>query len=325
MKLEIEKENWPIAGRFSIARGSKTTAEVVTVRLTVNGKSGQGECVPYARYNETVGATANALEAARRRLEAGIEREEIPGLNLPQSAANALDCALWDLEAKTRGLPVWQLAGVPIPQDVTTAYTLSLDTPEIMAEAAARNAHRPILKLKLGQDGDTDRLKLIRNAAPSARLIIDANEGWRVDQLQFLLDLCADLDVQMIEQPLPASHDDALLNHTRRVPICADESAHGPESLAGLKGKYDAINIKLDKTGGLTPALHLARAAKSEGYRIMLGCMLATSLAMAPALLLASLADVVDLDGPLLLARDRDHGLRFTGSTIHPADPLLWG
>lgn len=325
LQLSVDIETWPIAGRFSISRGSKTAAEVVCVTLAERNHTGRGECVPYARYNETVAATVAALEATRPRIASGITRIDVPTLNLPHAAANALDCALWDLEAKSKNRPAWQLAGLPAPGDVTTAYTLSLDTPENMAKAAALSAHRPLLKLKLGQDGDTERLNLIRNAAPKARLVIDANEGWTPENVQAHLDHCADLCVELIEQPLPASSDEALRHVRRKVAVCADESAHGTDSLLALKGKYDAINIKLDKTGGLTPALHLAQQAQAHGFRIMVGCMLATSLAMAPALLLAHYAEFVDLDGPLLLAKDRENGLQFTGSTIHPASPSLWG
>jgi L-Ala-D/L-Glu epimerase len=325
LRVEITAESWPIAGQFRISRGSKTSADVVCVTLHDNGKTGKGEGVPYARYTETVADTLAALEGIRPRIAAGLARDKVRLLGLPKSAANALDCALWDLEAKQNGIPVWQLAGLKPPRDVITAFTLSLDTPENMARVAAENAHRPLLKLKLGQDGDTDRLRLIRQAAPNCRLIIDANEGWTPDQLQYLLDACADVGVELIEQPLPAENDDALRTVRRAVSVCADESVHGPESLERLQGKYDAINIKLDKTGGLTPALDLARLAQVQGFKIMVGCMLATSLAMAPALLLAEFAEVIDLDGPLLLAKDRPNGLTFSGSTIHPTKPDLWG
>ena len=325
MRLTIAEERWPIAGSFTISRGSKTEAHVVTVTLADGGHVGHGECVPYPRYDETVPQVTAALEAARNRIETGITRDDIASLLAPHAARNVLDCALWDLEAKKAGRPAWQLAGLPEPKPAITAYTLSLDTPEAMGEAAAKAADRPLLKLKLGRDGDAERLKRIRRNAPSSRLIVDANEGWTADSLAQMLAACADVGVELVEQPLPAGHDEALRTISRAVTVCADESAHGLDSLDQLIGKYDAINIKLDKTGGLTPAIALARAAQERGLGIMVGCMLATSLAMAPAFLLAPLADVIDLDGPLLLKQDRVPAIRFDGSLMQPPPPGLWG
>lgn len=325
MKLTIADERWPIAGSFTISRGSKTEAHVVTVTLEDGAHKGTGECVPYPRYEETVPQVMAALDAVRTRIESGVTRAEIPSLVAPHAAQNALDCALWDLEAKRAGRPVWQIAGLPEPKPAVTAYTLSLDTPEAMGEAAAKAAHRPLLKLKLGRDGDAARLKLIRKNAPSSRLIVDANEGWTGDTLKAMLAACAEVGVELVEQPLPAGNDEALRNMPRAVTVCADESAHGLDSLDGMIGKYDAINIKLDKTGGLTPAIALAHAARERGLKIMVGCMLATSLGMAPAFLLSPLADFIDLDGPLLLRKDRDPGIRFDGSLMHPPHPALWG
>ena len=325
VKLTIADERWPIAGSFTISRGAKTEAHVVTVTLQDGPHTGRGECVPYPRYDETVPQVVAALEAARSRIEAGVTRDDVPRLLAPHAARNALDCALWDLEAKKRGLPVWQLAGLPEPKPAVTAYTLSLDTPEAMGEAAAQARHRPLLKLKLGREGDEQRLKLIRRNAPDCRLIVDANEGWTAENLPDMLRACADAGVELVEQPLPAGADTALTQATRSVTVCADESAHGLDTLDLLIGKYDAINIKLDKTGGLTPAIALARAAEARGLRIMVGCMLATSLAMAPAMLLTSLAEVVDLDGPLLLKKDREPAIRFDGSIINPPPASLWG
>lgn len=325
VKLILADERWPIAGSFTISRGAKTEAHVVTVTLEDGPHAGHGECVPYPRYAETVPQVLAALEAARERIESGITRADIPALVAPHAARNALDCALWDLEAKKQGSPVWQLAGLPEPGPAVTAYTLSLDTAEAMGEAAARARHRPLLKLKLGREGDEQRLKLIRRNAPDTRLIVDANEGWTADNLQDMLFACADAGVELVEQPLPAGADQALVQATRTVAVCADESVHGVDTLDQLIGKYDAINIKLDKTGGLTPAIALARAAEARGFKIMVGCMLATSLAMAPAMLLTPLADVVDLDGPLLLTKDRDPGIRFDGSIINPPPVKLWG
>ncbi len=325
MRLTIAEERWPIAGSFTISRGSKTEAHVVTVTLEDGSHLGRGECVPYPRYEETVPQVMAALAAARDRIEAGITREEAATLQLPHAARNALDCALWDLAAKRAGQPVWQLAGLPEPKPAITAYTLSLDTPEAMGEAAARAAERPLLKLKLGRDGDAERLRLIRRNAPRSRLIIDANEGWTPDTLDRMLAACADVGVELVEQPLPAGNDEALRSISRAVTVCADESAHGLDTLDRLVGKYDAINIKLDKTGGLTPAIALARAARARDLGIMVGCMLATSLAMAPAFLLAPLAAVIDLDGPLLLKEDRSPAIRFDGSLMQPPPPALWG
>ena len=325
MNFTITSESFPIAGSFTISRGSKTAADVVTVTLAVDGVAGRSECVPYPRYNESVPAVIAALEAARSAIERGITRADVPGLVKPHAARNALDCALWDLEAKRTSVPVWQRAGLQRPRSLVTAYTLSLDAPEAMAAAAAASSHRPLLKLKLGRDGDAARLRLIRKAAPASRLIVDANEGWSPEILPEMLAVCAEVNVELVEQPLPAGNDEALRGLNRQVVVCADESVHGRESLDQLAGKYDAINIKLDKTGGLTEALALAQAASLQGFRIMTGCMLATSLAMAPAMLVGQLGEVVDLDGPLLLQHDRQPGIHFEGSIMHPAPSQLWG
>ena len=319
--LTVTSESWPINGTFTIARGSKIAADVVVVKLTENGVTGWGEAVPYPRYDETVPQAQACLEAARTSIEEG----QTENLNLSKAAQNALDCALWDLKAKSSGTPVWQLAGLKEPTPVITAFTLSLDTPEAMAAAAKASSSRPLLKLKLGREGDVARLKAIRAAAPNARLIVDANEGWTPANITEMLSACKTYGVELVEQPLPAANDEALRDLPRDLIICADESTHGRKTLHELKGKYDAINIKLDKTGGLTEALALAHEAKSQNFKIMIGCMLATSLAMAPAFLLAQLADYVDLDGPLLLAKDRDLSFRFESSLMHPPSRALWG
>lgn len=326
-KLSVAHESWPIAGSFSISRGTKTTAEVIKVTLEQDGAVGVGECVPYARYNETIDATLDAIQAARTQVEAGCTRADVPEIFNLHAARNALDCALWDLEAKLTGTPVWQLAGLDKqPEPIITAYTLSLETPEKMAEAAARASGRPLLKIKLGGDGDHERLRAIRAAAPDTRLIIDANEAWRPADLDGHLAVCAETAVELVEQPLPADDDDALSGLGKTdVLICADESAHGRQDLHKLAGKYNAINIKLDKTGGLTEALALAQTAREQDFEIMIGCMLATSLAMAPAHIVGQCARVVDLDGPLLLAKDREPGFRFEGSLMYPPPPALWG
>lgn len=325
IKVNVRRENWPIAGHFAISRGSKTQAEVVVVELSDGTWRGRGECVPYARYGETVEGVLAAIGGLAGALAAGMDRRGLQDALPAGAARNALDCAFWDLEAKRSGTPAHVLAGLPPPRPLTTAFTLSIGTPEAMAEAA-RNAHdRRLLKVKLGGDGDAARITAVREAAPHAELIVDANEGWRENNLEENLAACARAGVTLIEQPLPAGGDDLLARMPRPVPTCADESVHGMASLAALTGKYDMINIKLDKTGGLTEALALAQAARQQGFGIMVGSMVATSLAMAPAMLLAQGARVVDLDGPLLLARDRPNGLRYEGSTIYPPDPALWG
>jgi L-Ala-D/L-Glu epimerase len=323
-RLHIAVERFPIAGRFVISRGAKTEAVVVVATLDEGGFRGRGECVPYARYGESIESVVAQIESLRQPLEAGLDRNELQG-RLPHGAArNALDCALWDLEAKTTGMPVFRLAGLAPPAPVTTAYTLSLDTPGAMA-AAAKAAQRPLLKLKLGGEGDAERLAAVRAAAPAARLIVDANEAWSPDDLAAHFAACAVHGVALIEQPLPAGGDAILAKIPHPVPLCADESLHDRRDLADLRGRYEAINIKLDKAGGLTEALALAADAERLGFQRMIGCMVASSLAMAPALLLAGGADYVDLDGPLLLARDRPEGLRYDGACVHPPTPALWG
>ncbi len=323
--LTIEVETFPIAGRFVIARGAKTEAKVVVATLTQGGMAGRGECVPYARYGETVEGVVAAIAGVRDAIERAPDRVTLQALMPPGAARNALDCALWDLEAKCSGVAAWRRAGLSPPRPVTTAYTLSVDAPAAMGEAARRAAGRPLLKVKLAGDGDRERLEAVRAGAPDATLIVDANEGWRAHDLQAMIDACAGVGVALIEQPLPAGEDAALAHIRRAVPICADESVHGRDGLAALRGRYDAINIKLDKTGGLTEALAVATAAEALGFTLMIGCMVGTSLAMAPALLLADRARFVDLDGPLLLAHDRAGGLRYAGSTVHPPEADLWG
>lgn len=322
-KLSISAQSFPIAGTFTISRGSKTAADVILVELEQDGLKGQGEAVPYARYDETVPQCLAALEAARPAIERG--QLDASALALPKAAQNALDCAAWDLRAKQGGKPAWALAGLAAPVPQVTAYTISLDAPEAMAAAAAKAAHMPLLKLKLGREGDEQRLAAIRAAVPRSRLIVDANEGWRDNVLEVMLAACRLHGVELVEQPLPAGDDEAL-RHTRHdVLICADESAHDAQSLAALRGKYDAVNIKLDKTGGLTGALAMAREARAQHFKIMVGCMLATSLAMAPAFLVAQLADYVDLDGPLLLARDRSPAIAYQNGLMSPPRSALWG
>jgi L-alanine-DL-glutamate epimerase-like enolase superfamily enzyme len=325
LSLSVRTERWPIAGVFTIARGAKTEALVVVAEISDGTTIGRGECVPYRRYGETAEGVAAAIEAMRGKIADGLDRRALQAAMAPGAARNALDCACWDFDAKAAGQPVHALAGLPAPRPLVTAYTISLGTPDAMAAAAARAASRKLLKVKLGGEGDGARIGAVRAAAPNAELIVDANEAWRVDHLAGNLAACAQAGVTLVEQPLPAGDDDALASIKRPMPVCADESVHDRASLASLAGKYDAVNIKLDKTGGLTEALAMAREADRLGFALMVGCMVATSLSMAPAMLLAQRARVVDLDGPLLLARDRAHGLRYQDSLVHPPTPALWG
>ena len=323
--LRVATERWPIAGAFTISRGSKTEAEVVVAEVTDGLYRGHGECVPYERYYETSIGVSAAIAALAPQIAAGLDRVALQGLLPAGAARNALDCALWDLAAKRAGRPVHELAGVAPPVPCATAYTISLGSPDVMAQAAAKAAGRPLLKVKLGQPGDRERIRAVRTAAPRAELIVDANEGWSADDLGQNLAACADAGVTLVEQPLPAGDDAALAGFSHPIPVCADESVHDRTTLARLVGKYDAVNIKLDKAGGLTEALALADAAERMGFALMVGCMISTSLAIAPALLVATRARVVDLDGALLLARDRPHGLRYDNAGVHPAGPELWG
>ena len=325
LSLSVRIERWPIAGSFTISRGAKTEAVVVVAELSDGGCRGRGECVPYARYGETADAVAAALEATASGLARGLDRERLQTAMPPGAARNALDCAFWDLAAKRAGRPIHELVGLPTPRALTTAYTISLASPEAMAAAAAKAADRTLLKVKLGGADDPARIAAVRRAAPRAELIVDANEAWTPDDLADNLAACAQAGVTLVEQPLPAGRDNALAGMTRSLPVCADESAHATTSLAALGGRYDAVNIKLDKAGGLTEALAMAREAERLGFSLMVGCMVATSLAMAPAMLVAQRARVVDLDGALLLARDRPDGLRYEGSRVHPATAALWG
>ena len=297
----------------------------MVVEVSQSGHSGRGECVPYPRYGETPEATLAALQAMQEALRDGLDRAALQTAMPPGAARNALDCALLDLEAKITGQRAWTVLGRPAPRHCTTAFTISLASPEAMATATARAAHRPLLKIKLGGEGDGERIAAVRKAAPESELIVDANEAWTPDNLEHNLLACARAGVTLVEQPLPAGKDDALARIKRPIAVCADESVHDRASLAGLRERYDAVNIKLDKTGGLTEALVMADAAQALGFEIMIGCMVATSLAMAPAMLLAPQARFVDLDGPLLLARDRDGGLRYDGSLVYPPEAALWG
>jgi L-alanine-DL-glutamate epimerase-like enolase superfamily enzyme len=324
-RLAARIERWPIAGAFAISRGAKTEAATVVAEVSQGGHRGRGESVPYARYGETPEATLAAILSMREALRKGLSRQALQA-NLPAGAArNALDCALIDLEAKISGQRAWELLGRPAPRACTTAFTISLGTPDAMAAATAKAANRPLLKIKLGGGGDGDRIAAVRKEAPESELIVDANEAWTPANLEQNLAACAAVGVTLVEQPLAAGQDEALARIRRPVAVCADESVHDRASLNGLRERYDAVNIKLDKAGGLTEALAMADAAQALGFEIMVGCMVATSLAMAPAMLLTAQARFVDLDGPLLLAKDRDGGLRYDGSTVYPPDAALWG
>ena len=324
-RLTVSRRAWPLAQPFAISRGSRTTAEVVIAEVFDGEFRGRGECVPYPRYGESVDSVVAALEAMKGRVFSGLDRRELQSTMPPGAARNALDAAFWDLDAKRDNVRAADLAGIGEVHPVVTAYTLSLDTPERMGEAAAAQRHRPLLKLKLTGDGDIERVRAVRRAAPSSRLIVDANEGWNERHLVEVMPALAEFGVELIEQPLPADNDEALARVPHPIPVCADESCHTTADLDRLAGKYDAVNIKLDKTGGLTEALALAEEARRRGFKIMVGCMVGTSLAMAPALLVAQQAEFVDLDGPLLLAADRVPGLHYDGSTVHPPEPALWG
>lgn len=321
VQIEVTRDVFRLAQVFTISRGSRSEAQVLTVRITDGGVTGWGECVPYARYAETLDSVTAQIEALPVPVSRAALYEHLPA----GAARNAVDCALWDLEAKQAGVRVWDLIGVPQPEPQITAYTLSLDTPEKMEAQAAQNSYRPVLKIKLGTPDDMPRLEAVRRGAPKAQIIVDANEGWSPEVYADLAPHLLRLGVQLVEQPLPASEDDALIGMERPVPVCADESCHDLGTLMGLVGKYDVINIKLDKTGGLTEALALRAAAQYQGFDVMVGCMVGSSLAMAPATLVAQGVQFVDLDGPLLLAEDRTVPLTFDDNGVHAPAPGLWG
>ena len=323
--LKIAAEDWPIKGSFTISRGAKTTASVVVVQLQQDGKFGFGECVPYAHYNESIESVIAQIETSRAKIETGVSRQELLELMPAGAARCALDCALWDLEAKLNDTTAAALANIHSFSKRETAYTISLGSPEDMATQTAEVKERTLLKIKLGGDGDHERMVAVREAAPNTKLILDANESWDKQNLESLMELAKNIKASLIEQPLSSNGDEMLGDIKRIVPVCADESLHTRNELKQLRGRYDCINIKLDKTGGLSKALLLLEEAKKLDFKIMVGCMVSTSLSMAPAMLLAQSADFVDLDGPLLLAKDRKHGLIYEGSNVFPAEPTLWG
>ncbi len=319
--IQAKVEIFPLAHVFRISRGARTQAEVVTVTIEKDGVTGRGECVPYARYNETLESVIKQVES----LPADIDKETLQDTLPPGAARNAVDCALWDFECKKRDQRIWKIAGIQVPEQKITAYTLSLDEPKNMFKQAEKNSNRPLLKVKLGTPNDMPRLEAVRKGAPNSEIIVDANEGWDAELYSQLAPELVRLGVKLVEQPLPADQDGDLIGLPRPLPICADESCHDRKSLEKLIGKYDFVNIKLDKTGGLTEALQLKDKALEAGFKIMVGCMVGSSLAMAPATLIAQNATFVDLDGPLLLAHDRRHGLLYDESWVHPPVKDLWG
>jgi L-alanine-DL-glutamate epimerase-like enolase superfamily enzyme len=322
---EATIESFPIAGSFTISRGSKTSAEVVVCTIREDGNAGRGECVPYRRYGESIESVMAEINAVLPLVIDGMDRHALQTLMKPGAARNAVDCALWDLEAKKRGMTVMEAMGLSIARPLVTAYTISLGSADEMAAQTAKWAHRKLLKVKVGTGDDESRIRAIRTAAPESAIVLDANEGWSTDNLAHHLNVAAECGIALIEQPLPAGQDALLARIPHPVPICADESAHEAEGLELLRDRYDAVNIKLDKSGGLTEALKMKKRARELGYEVMVGCMVGTSLAMAPAVLLAQDADFVDLDGPLLLARDRNPGLVYEASFVLPPAPALWG
>ncbi|MBT6095574.1 MAG: L-Ala-D/L-Glu epimerase [Rhodospirillaceae bacterium] len=323
--VAVRAETWPLAKPFTISRGTKTEAQVLVVEISEGAHVGVGECVPYPRYGETLSDVQSNIRNITAAIESGMDRLGLWHLTVPGAARNAIDAALWDLQAKAEGGPVWQLAGVPEPMPALTAQTISLGSAEDMASAAGELASAPLIKVKLDGEDVVRRMQAVRDAAPQARLIADANEAWDFGLLQDVAPALAEMGIEMIEQPLPAGSDDGLAAYDPPVLLCADESCHTSDDLAVLKGKYGMVNIKLDKTGGLTEALNLARGAEAAGFKMMIGCMVGTSLAMAPAMMLASYAEYVDLDGPLLLKNDREPGLVFENGIVQPPRRELWG
>ncbi|MGA0427033.1 MAG: N-acetyl-D-Glu racemase DgcA [Alphaproteobacteria bacterium] len=323
--VQVIEETFPVRGVFRISRGARTETRVVTARVHDGAKVGRGECVPYAHYGETIDSVIGQIRSANTALAKGSTREDLQAIMPPGAARNAIDCALWDLEAKQTGKRVWELAGLAEPWIKETAFTLSLDEPSAMGLAAKEASDRPLLKIKLAGKDDIERVTAIRSNAPNARLIVDANEGWTPEMVIPFSSKLAELGVSMIEQPLPADNDAVLAEIPHPVPLCADESAHTTADIERLKGRYEIVNIKLDKTGGLTEALKFRDAILSANMGVMVGCMLGTSLAMAPAMLIAQNAMFIDLDGPLLLAEDRKPGLCYTNAQIAPPSTQLWG
>jgi L-alanine-DL-glutamate epimerase-like enolase superfamily enzyme len=324
-RLTVRAERWPLKAAFVISRGAKTEAAVVVAEIADGPHLGRGEATPYLRNGESVEGVLAEIETARKAVEAGLSRQELQRRLAPGAARNALDCALWDLEAKQAGVRAWTLAGRARLDPVKTCYTISLGAAEAMAETARENARRPMLKLKIGRADDVEAVAAVRAAAPRTRLIVDANEGLAFADLPKVAAELARLEVKLLEQPLPAGEDVALEGFESPIPLCADESLHTRAELAACARRYALVNVKLDKAGGLTEALALAAEARALGLGLMVGSMVCTSLGVAPALILAQGAEVADLDGPLLVARDREPGLAITGSLIEPPPATLWG
>jgi len=324
-RLTISHRAWPLARPFATTHGVRTSVDVVVAEISDVESRGRGEGVPLRQYGESIDSVVAALDAMKGAITSGLDRDALQGALPPGAARNALDCAFWDMDAKRAYRSVAELAGLGAVVPVVTAFTLDFDTPDRMADQAAANHTRPLFRLELEGDGDVEGVQAVRQAVPTARIIVDANERWTEAQLGAFMAALSDCRVELIEQPLPASADDALARLAHAIPLCADESCRTRADLDRLDGKYQAINIKLDKAGGLTEALALAAEAKRRGLRIMVGGTIGTLLGVAPALLVAQQAHIVDLDGPLRLAVDRGARLRYEGSTIHPADPILWG
>ena len=324
MQIDTHEEIWPLREPFRISRGSRTEARVVVVTVGDGKHTGRGEGVPLARYNQSITSVSAQIESMQG--EKNLDRQSLQQLLPAGAARNALDCAFWDLEAKASGKRVWELANITIVPEVETSFTISLDIPEKMGAAAKANANLPVLKLKLGGDNlDLARIEAVRATAPVARLLIDANESWSPEHYQKIIPALKQLGVELIEQPFPANADDVLETLDHPIPICADESCHTSTELSRLTNRYEVVNVKLDKTGGLTEALRLCERARAAGFKLLIGCMVSTSLGMAPARILASTADYVDLDGPLLLARDRENLLSYHDSKIGIPPRELWG
>lgn len=325
LTMKITQERWQKKKALRISRGVIDASEVIVVTIGDGRFHGRGECCPTEHYGETLVSVRRQLDSVLSAVVDGAKLTEIQGLLPPGAARNALDCAYWDYAAKKSGVPVWKTAGIAAPVPVRTAYTIGLESPAEMAAAARRNAYRGLLKLKLGDQQDLDRVAAVRAAAPDVRIIVDANEAWSMADLQARVQELKRLGVLLIEQPLPAGNDDVLEDYESPVPLCADESCHTAADVEHVSRRYQFANIKLDKTGGLTEALTLVRRAQAVGLRLMVGCMGGTSLAMAPALIIASFCEVADLDAPLLQAEDRDPGLHYDGGIVYPASPALWG
>jgi L-Ala-D/L-Glu epimerase len=324
LQIDAREETWPLSKPFRISRGTRTEARVVVVIVTEGPHTGRGEGVPIRRYNQTSASVLAEIESIKSTPD--LSRQHLQKLLSPGAARNAVDCALWDLEAKISDKRAWELANISIAPEVETTFTISLDTPEAMAAAAKAVAKLPLLKLKLGGDqADLARVEAVRAVAPKARLLVDANESWTADHYRRVVPSLTELGVELIEQPFPADADDILETLDHRIPVCADESCHTTADLPGLKNRYEVVNIKLDKTGGLTEALRLAEGARQVGFRLLIGCMVCTSLGIAPARLLASTADWVDLDGPLLLGRDREYSIQYDNGTMGLPARELWG